>query len=220
MNNDIKNMVRDACILFAITLIAGLVLGVVYQVTKDPIAAQQEKAKQEACMEVFADAASFEPVAVPEAGEEAAGGQEYNTPLDASWEEQGFAGVDIGETLTALDAGGNILGYVLTVVAHEGYGGDIEFMMGIRDDGTLNGISLLSISETAGLGMRAEEVLKPQFAGKQAESFSYVKGNAAAEDQIDAISGATITTRAVTDGVNAGLYYFRTILKGGEGYGE
>ena len=42
----------------------------------------------------------------------------------------------------------------------------------------LNGISLLSISETAGLGMRAEEVLKPQFAGKIAESFTYVKSGA------------------------------------------
>ena len=62
MNKDIRNMVKDAMVLFVITLIAGLVLGVVYQVTKEPIAAQQEKAKQRACMEVFADAASFEAV--------------------------------------------------------------------------------------------------------------------------------------------------------------
>lgn len=217
MNNDVKNMVKDSLILFAITLIAGLVLGVVYQVTKDPIAAQQEKAKQEACKEVFADAAGFEEVTLAlEAGENA-GEREYNTPLEASWGEQGFSGVDIGETLLAEDAGGNLLGYVITVIDHEGYGGDIEFMMGIRNDGTLNGISLLSISETAGLGMRAEEVLKPQFADRNVESFEYVKGNAAAENQIDAISGATITTNAVTNGVNAGLYYFHTKLEGGNG---
>ena len=49
------------------------------------------------------------------------------------------------------------------------------------------------------------------------ESFEYVKGNAAAENQIDAISGATITTNALTNGVNAGLYYFRTVLGGGNG---
>lgn len=215
MNNDMKNMIRDSLVLFAITLIAGLVLGVVYQVTKDPIALQKEKAKQEACKEVFADAASFEEVKA-----EAQGGEGYRTPQDASWTERGFAGVDIGETLAAKDGAGNILGYVVTVVDHEGYGGDIQFMMGIREDGTLNGISLLAIAETAGLGMRAEDVLKPQFAGKNVESFEYVKGNAAAENQIDAISGATITTNALTNGVNAGLHYFRTELGGGNGNDE
>lgn len=63
MNNGKENsMIRDALILFAITLIAGLVLGAVYQVTKEPIAVQKEKAKQQACTEVFQDAASFEAV--------------------------------------------------------------------------------------------------------------------------------------------------------------
>ena len=63
MNSGKENsMIRDALILFAITLIAGLVLGAVYQVTKEPIAVQKEKAKQQACTEVFQDAASFEAV--------------------------------------------------------------------------------------------------------------------------------------------------------------
>lgn len=221
MNHDIKNMIKDSLILFAITLIAGLVLGVVYQVTKDPIAAQQEKAKQEACKEVFAEAVGFSVLEAGVSGESGAQGgvlageDGLNTPQDASWAEQGFEGVDIGEVLSAEDADGNILGYVITISDHEGYGGDIEFMMGVGKDGTLNGISLLSISETAGLGMRAEEVLKPQFEGKSVERFEYVKGNAAGENQIDAISGATITTHAVTNGVNAGLHYFHTVLMGG-----
>ena len=79
----------------------------------------------------------------------------------------------------------------------------------------MNGMSILDIAETAGLGMRAEDVLKPQFAGKQVEKFEYTKSGATSEDQIDAISGATITTNAVTNGVNAGLYYFQTELRGG-----
>ena len=87
--------------------------------------------------------------------------------------------------------------------------------MGITKEGQLNGISILSISETAGLGMRAEEVLKPQFSGKIAEKFEYTKTGAVADNQIDAISGATITTNAVTNGVNAGLYYFQNALGGG-----
>lgn len=213
MNEKKSSMIGDALILFAITLIAGLVLGTVYQVTKEPIAAQKEKAKQEACMEVFQDAASFEEIAIlAEDG--------ISQALPGGWSEQGFGGVDIGEVMAAKDAGGVILGYVITVNDHEGYGGDIEFMMGVRNDGSLNGISLLAISETAGLGMRAEEVLKPQFADKNAESFEYVKSGAAGDHQIEAISGATITTNAVTNGVNAGLYYFREMLmEGGNGNG-
>ena len=87
----------------------------------------------------------------------------------------------------------------------------------MREDGTLNGMSILSISETPGLGMKAEEVLKPQFEGKKADSYAYTKDGASAADEIDAITSATITTNAVTNGVNAGLYYFQTELKGGSG---
>lgn len=51
-----KNIIKDACILFAITLVAGILLGLVYNVTKDPIAQQNEKAKQKAYQEVIAAA--------------------------------------------------------------------------------------------------------------------------------------------------------------------
>lgn len=198
-----KNMLKDAAILFAITLIAGAVLGFVYDVTKAPIAEQEAKAKSEACREVFADAAAFEALE---------GSEEEMTAVAAAG---GYAKVSVNEVLTASDASGASLGYVITVTSHEGYGGDIQFSMGIRNDGTLNGISILSISETAGLGMRAEEVLKPQFANKNVAQFTYTKSGAVSDDQIDAISSATITTSAVTNAVNAGLYYFQTELKGG-----
>ena len=58
--NDISVMLKEAGILFAITLISGLLLGVVNELTKEPIRIQQEKAVQEACRAVFASAASFE----------------------------------------------------------------------------------------------------------------------------------------------------------------
>ena len=60
--------------------------------------------------------------------------------------------------------------------------------------------------------MRAEEVLKPQFANKQITTFEYTKTGAAADNQIDAISGATITTNAVVGGVNAGIAVFTEYL--------
>jgi electron transport complex protein RnfG len=123
--------------------------------------------------------------------------------------------VDIDGLYQALDESGSILGYVLEITSHEGYNGDIQFAMGIANDGTVNGISLLSISETPGLGMRAEEVLKPQFSDKKVTHFEYTKVGAVTDDQIDAISGATITTNAVTNAVNAGLDYFYTNLAEG-----
>jgi len=129
--------------------------------------------------------------------------------------ESGIVGCDVDNVLEALGSDGNGLGYVLVVTTHEGYGGDIQFSMGIANDGTTNGISILSIAETPGLGMEAENVLKPQYAGKNVAQFSVTKTGAASDEQIDAISGATITSNAVTNGVNAGLYYFQNVLGGG-----
>ncbi len=206
MSHDMKNMLKDTLILFVITLFAGLILGVVYQVTKEPIAAQKEKAKQDAYREVFTDAASFSDLEIDMLSED-------------EWNTLGYSSVDIEQVMKAVNDNNEEIGYVITITSHEGYSGDIRFIMGIRGDGTLNGISLLSISETAGLGMRAEEVLKPQFANKNVKKFDITKG-AAEESYIDAISGATITTRAITDGVNTGLYYFQTrLLEGGNNNG-
>lgn len=200
--SDKKGMIKDAAILLLITVVAGLILGFVYQITKEPIAAAEEKAAKAAYQEVFPEAAGFSDkleLAVPEG--------------DSTW-EQNYEGVDLDNVLWATDAEGVCLGYVLTMTSHEGYGGDITFTMGIQNDGTLNGISLLSISETAGLGMKAGTVLVPQFAGKQVSQFTYTKTGSTMDSQIDAISGATITTNAVTTAVNAGLYIFETQLGG------
>lgn len=199
-----KSMMKDAMILFVITLLAGALLGTVYEVTKQPIAKQQEKAKIAAYREVFANADSFEEIAMaPDL---------LPDDLSAHVQQLGYD-ADINAIAGALDASGSLLGYVITVTDHEGYGGDIQFSMGITKEGVLNGISILSISETAGLGMRAGEVLVPQFAGKQITTFSYTKTGAASEDQIDAISGATITTNAVVGGVNAGIAVFTEYLQ-------
>ena len=194
--NEKSVMIKDALILVVITVVAGLLLGVVYDVTKEPIAQQKAKAKQEACANVFAAATAFETVTDPS-------GAVVSDNID---------GVDIDEVMRAIGSDGSLVGYVITVTDHEGYGGDIQFSMGVTLDGTLNGISLLSISETAGLGMKAGDVLVPQFADKNVEQFTYTKSGAVSDSEIDAISGATITTNAVVNGVNAGLVYFRDVL--------
>lgn len=194
-----KEMLKNAGILLAITVIAGFVLGAVYQITKGPIAEAEAAAAMEAYKEVFAEASDFAEI-------------EVNA---AALEQSGITGTDIDKVMEAKGADGSLLGYVFVITNHEGYGGDIQFTLGVSNDGTTNGISILAISETPGLGMEAENVLKPQFAGKTAAQFNYTKTGAVSEDQIDAISGATITTAAVTNGVNAGLYYFQNVLGGG-----
>lgn len=194
-----KESIKNTISLMLITLIAGLLLGAVYEITKEPIAKENQRAKEEAYKAVFADAGSFE---------------EINLDTDQVQKELDSQGLDasINEAMKVLDGSGQQLGYVLTVTDHEGYGGDIQFAMGVQSDGTLNGISFLSISETAGLGMKAkEDSFRKQFEGKNVDQIVYTKNGASADDEIDALSGATITTNAVTNGVNAGLYYVHTL---------
>lgn len=198
-----SKIIRDALALTAITLVSGLALGAVYGITKEPIARQEELAKQEAYQEVFPEAEQFQTVTLD---------QELSGQIRSGLDEAGYTQDSIQEVTEALDDEGQRLGYAITVLTTAGYGGEIQFSMGISLDGTVNGISFLSISETAGLGMKADtEEFRSQFAQKQVEAFTYTKNGALAEDEIDAISGATITTSAVTDAVNAGLCAFRIL---------
>ena len=135
--------------------------------------------------------------------------------LAGTLSENGYGAQNIDEVMTAFDSSDNEIGYAFTITTSEGYGGDIQFAMGVQADGTLNGISILSIGETAGLGMKADtDAFKDQFKNKNVEKFKYTKSGASAEDEIDALSGATITTNAMTNGVNAGLCAFQ-YMEGG-----
>ena len=112
-----------------------------------------------ACQEVFSDATDFTDV------------QTDLDTLNQNLKENGLEYVTVDAVMEASDDSGQMLGYVLTVTDSEGYGGDIQLSMGVRMDGTLNGISILSISETAGLGMNADtDAFKSQFADKNVNS--------------------------------------------------
>ena len=199
-----NTILKDTLALVLITLVAGAALGGVYTITADPIAHQNQLAKDEAYKAVFADADTFEVIIDQE-----------DAQLEAYLDENGYPAQTINEVVQAMDSSGSPLGYAFTVTTSEGYGGDIKFAMGVKDDQTLNGISILSISETAGLGMKADtDEFKGQFADKNVEAFQYTKNGASADNEIDALSGATITTNAVVNGVNAGLCAF-AYQKGG-----
>ncbi len=200
-----KKIVKDAMILFAFTVVLGLLLGIVNEITKEPIAKVNYEIEQNAYREVFKDADSFEAV-------------EGFTAKDAAKiiAKSEYTADEITDVNAAKDKDGNILGYVINVTSHEGSQADISLSVGIRMDGTLNGYSITSISETPGLGMLVKE--KPfysQFENKAEESYNVVKSTPAADNEIESVTGATISSRAVTNAVNASLVYFRTALQGG-----
>lgn len=198
-----NSMIKNAIILTLITLCSGLLLGLVYEVTKQPIADAQEAATQEAYKVVFADADSFE---------DADG---FDTEAaQAILDGEGYASSSIDATVVAY-SGSEALGYVFTVTNSDGYGGDITFTIGITNDGLINGISFLTLSETAGLGMKANEPdFYDQYAEKVVQLFTVTKVGSTSESEIDAISGATITSSAVTEGVNASVVYWESITGG------
>lgn len=199
MNKIVKNTV----ILTIITLVAGALLGLVYEITKEPIAIAQENGKQEAYRVVLSEAETFG------AYEEFDAEEAKSVVSEAGYTD------DITEVAVAEDASGEAIGYVVSVTSHDGYGGDISISVGILNDGTVKGIEMLSISETAGLGMKADEpAFKEQFKDKQVEKFTYTKSGEEGDDKIDALSGATITTNAVTNAVDSALVYFQNVLGG------
>lgn len=200
-NADVKIMWKEAGILFAITLISGLLLGFVYQLTKEPIAEQEAKAVQEACVEVMPGDLTFTEIAY--------------TPDETLAAELAETGVTIGTVYEAASADGTVSGYVVESTSSEGYGGDIGLYVGMLTDGTVSGVSILDISETAGLGMQAPEVLVPQYADKNVDEFTVTKNGAATDSEIDAISSATMTSKAVTNAVNGAMKAARSIMEGG-----
>ena len=204
----VKTIVKNTLSLTAITLVMGILLGAVHYVTARPIAVQEQKKVEEAYREVFPEADHFE--------EQDMGG--LSDRLSRALSDGGHEEEQIDAVAQALDGDGALLGYVLTVTTSQGYGGDIQLTMGVAEDGTTEGISFLSIEETAGLGMRADtEEFRSQFSGKRTDSFAYTKTGASGENEIDALSGATVTTNAVTSAVNAGLTAFQALNEeGGE----
>lgn len=194
---------KDALILFVITLISGFLLGGAYQITKDPIEKATEAANMAAYKKVFPEAADFTSDDKMEAAVETC-----NTELLS----QNFGKVGVENAFQAVDTSGTALGYVITSYSGDSYSGLVKISVGIKEDGTINGIEFLEISDTPGLGLKAKEpAFKDQYAGKNKESLTVTKSGNAGDGEINAISGATITSSAVTNAVNAALYYVHSI---------
>lgn len=196
-----STLIKDAIILFVITLIAGSALGYSYGITKGPIEKAEEDAKQQAYQSVYKDAEQF-------SNDDSIDKKVKDS--EKFFKDNDISGAKIEEVAVAQDASGESIGYVISFAATEGYGGEISLSMGMTNEGEITGFEVLKASETPGLGMKCkEDAFKNQFAGINADSIEYTKDGAKADNEIDAISGATITTKAVTKGVNAAIAFLK-----------
>ncbi|WP_297132328.1 RnfABCDGE type electron transport complex subunit G [Terrisporobacter sp.] len=178
--------------LFIICAVAAGLLAGTNQITEPIIAERNEQANNEARQMVLPDASDFELLDPNDYGKNAE--------------------VEIVEVYKGLN-GSDIAGYTIKALP-KGYGGEIELMVGIKSDGTISGVNIGNMTETPGLGAKAqEEDFYGQYAGKPATELSVIKSGSAGETEIQAISGATITSKAVTSGVNAAVEVYDSISK-------
>lgn len=189
---------RSAVVLCAITLLAGLALSGIFAMTKDTIAEQEAAAAAEAYKAVLPDADSFKSNETMDAAIEALAGGTYGTD---------FGKVTINEAYEAVDASGNTIGTVVSVTSGDGFDGNVTVAVGILTDGTISGIDFTELHETAGMGMRCgEDEWKSQFTGRNVPSFTLNKaGGSTSDEEIDSVSGASVTSGAVVNAVNAAI---------------
>lgn len=178
--------------LFVICIVAGGVLGIVFNATKDPIAAAENAKRTAAIKNVLPEFKTLKTVNVMSAIE----GDNAEIPFHLAY-----------------DANNNFIGAAVETFTNKGFSGNISLMVGILADGTVKNISVLQHAETPGLGSKMEEEsFKNQFNDKNPASFNFsVKKDGG---DVDAITAATISSRAFCDAVNRALSTFEN-NKGG-----
>lgn len=195
---------KDALVLTVITLAAGLLLGGVYELTREPIAQQQIEKNAQSYRAVCPGAETFQNADVLRE-------QVKKSAEILAGSSLALGNVVVDDALYAYDASGEQTGLIVKSTSKDGYGGNIGVVVGIRMDETgvtVTGIDYLEINETAGLGMRAtESEFMDQFKDKTVDGFEVVKTGAVEAYQIDALSGATKTSSAVANAVNAAIVF-------------
>jgi len=193
INLDPKYIIKLAVTLFLTCCVVAGLLGAVNMVTEPNITAINKAKTEEAMKAVVAD---------PE-------GSSFSDPLEITAEMEAAA-ASAGGSVTeayAVEAGGASAGHALKIVA-SGSQGSIEMMVGLDAEGVVTGVSVVKNAETAGIGskvMSNEPNAKgvpvlDQFQGKSAAD-----GTLAVGTNVDAITGATVSTKGITAGVNAAI---------------
>ena len=183
---DPKYIIKLTVTLFVTCVIVAGLLGLVNSVTEGPIA-EKNKTKTAAAIQEVLPEMEGSPAVVELTDEMTAAASGAGATITEAYEAQ---------------AGGSVIGYALKIVA-SGSQGNIEMMVGVDAEGAVTGVSIVKNSETAGIGskvMSNENGVLDQFIGKSAAD-----GTLSVGKNVDAISGATVSSRGVTTGVNAAL---------------
>lgn len=186
-----REITKLGLILLAISAIAAALLGYTNAITEGPIANQILQANILARQTVLAEATDFEEVS-------------QDTFSDYSNVLEVHRGIKDGQTV----------GYTIKTNP-AGYGGPIEVMVGVSVDAVVSGVSVGNHAETPGLGAKAaDDDYRAQYAGKNAmDQIEVIKAGTPKDNEVSAIAGATISSRAVTDGVNMATKLFNEKLK-------
>lgn len=183
---NIKEVIKPAAILFVICVAVSAALAGTNLLTADRIARAAAQKAEESRMVVLPEAEAFQ-------------------------EKEGEDGTHyIGLSKEAPE--GVVVGYVFETES-KGYGGTVKVMTGINTEGNITGVIVLSHSETPGLGANAEkETFRDQYQQPVANltgGIQVVKFQAPNEGEIQAITGATITSTAVTNAVNLAIEQYQ-----------
>lgn len=173
-----KEILNPTLRLFVITTVAAILLGVVYDITASPIAERQRESEAAAVQAIFAAA-------------------------DESRDEN-RRDDNITRVLSVFSSG-ELIGWAV-FTSPTGYGGPIDMLVGIGADGSVAGAQILSHSETPGLGANASNAaFISQYSGKKTPL--EVTKSSPGSEEIMAITSATITSEAVTKGVNNAIAF-------------
>jgi len=178
---------KSGAVLLTVTVIAGLCLGFVHELTREPIERQLQQALNESMGAILPQADSYHEV-------------------------EGFEPVDTLFNLTRGEAGGVVVGYIIGV-SRSGYSGMIDVLVGINTDGVIQGINILRHTETPGLGANAAlPAFTDQFIGGSG-AISSTRTAPPGVNEVVVITASTITVDAIVRAVNDALDFFDTHLR-------
>lgn len=198
---DWKVVFKLGFILFIISAVAACALALTNYVTAGTIEEMNIQANTVARQEVLPDATEFKEVPAEDVAKIA--------------EEIGMEKPEeLLEVYTGTN-GGEVVGYTVKTGPTSGFSGEVQVLTGVSMDGVISGITIIKHNETPGLGALAAGEWNDQFTGKSAkEELVVVKGTAKeGSNEIQAITGSTITSKAVTSGVNVSIQVYQNMSK-------
>ena len=181
-------MFQPALLLTVLCLIVTLMLAATYEITKDPIARQQQEAALMQRQEIFPDGKTFDTILLS----------------DAQTEQMAAKDITAVEISAAKDADGKVIGYVF-VTSSRGYAGNVVATTGIDTEGKIILVRAAAADDTPGLGKRVEEKgFQAQFSNLDTKVLTSVSAGSGTH-KIDSISGATISSKAASSAVNKAM---------------